>query len=95
VRSTPAKKRTKNGSISSWSTDRESSSPTARARASVSARAEALGRHPSSSAASRIRRRVSSATPGRPLTANDTAAVDTPARAATSSIVGRERPERF
>ena len=49
----------------------------------------ALGRQPSSSAASRIRRRVDSATPGRSLTANDTAADETPARAATSSIVGR------
>ena len=39
VRSMPARKRTKNGSTSSWSTDRTSSSPIARARAWVSARA--------------------------------------------------------
>ena len=46
-------------------------------------------RQPSSSAAARIRSRVASPTPGRPFMANETAAADTPARAATSSIVGR------
>ena len=65
--------------------------PDARARASVRARACALGRQPSSSAARRIRARVASPTPGRSLTANETAAAETPARRATSVIVGRRR----
>ena len=79
----------KNGSFSSVPSARASTSPTAPARAEVSARAGALGRQPSSPAAARIRRRVSSPTPARPLTAKDTAAIDTPARRATSAIVGR------
>ena len=91
VRSSPERKRTKNASVSSSAGSRASTRPTARARASVSARACALGRQPSSSAARRIRARVSSPTPGRSLTANETAAGETPARRATSSIVGRLR----
>ncbi len=79
----------KNGSISSAPRSRARTSPTAPARAEPSARAGALGRQPSASAASRIRRRVASPTPSRPLTANETAAIDTPARRATSAIVGR------
>ena len=60
---------------------RASTSPIARVRASVSARALADGRQPSSRAAARMRSRVPEETPGRSLTANDTAAADTPARA--------------
>ena len=70
---------------------RASTSPIARVRASVSARALADGCQPSSRAAARIRSRVPDETPGRSLTANETAAADTPARRATSTIVGRRR----
>ena len=90
-RSTPARKRRKNGSTSSVSTWRASSRPIAPARARLSARAGALGLQPSSAAASRIRARVASPTPRRPFMANETAAEDTPARRATSSMVGRRR----
>src|SRR5664279_2850767 len=53
-----------------------------------SARAVAFGVNPRSEAARRIRARVSADTPARPFRANDTAPFDTPARAATSEIVG-------
>ena len=91
VRSMPERKRTKNASSSRCAGSRASTRPIARARASVSARAVALGRQPSSWAAARIRARVSGATPGRSLTAKETAAGETPARRATSAIVGRLR----
>src|SRR3954470_6319781 len=87
----PERKRTKNASSSSSAGSRASTRPIARVRASVSARALADGRQPSSRAASRMRARVSWETPGRSLTANDTAAAETPARRATSAIVGRRR----
>ena len=50
--------------------------------------AVALRTNPSSSAARRMRSRVSGETPGRPFNAKDTAPLETPARAATSEIVG-------
>src|SRR3954447_11640257 len=87
----PDKKRTKNASTSSCAASRASTSPIARVRASVSARALAEGCQPSSRAATRMRSRVSGETPGRSLTANETAAADTPARRATSAMVGRRR----
>src|SRR3954464_14104107 len=62
--------------------------PTAKARRADSARARVLGFHPSSVATWRMRARVASPPPGRPLSANETAPFDTPARRATSSIVG-------
>ena len=64
-------------------------------RASVSARADcATGASRAPRAAARIRSRVSGATPGRSLTANETAAGETPARRATSAMVGRRRRVR-
>jgi hypothetical protein len=54
-------------------------SPIASARDSDSAFARTLGRQLSASAASVMRRRVASLTPGRPLRASDTAPLDTPA----------------
>ena len=94
-RSAPARSRTGSARRTSRpraaSASRASTSPTARVRASVSARALADGRQPSSRAAARIRSRVPEETPGRSLTANETAAAETPARRATSAIVGRRR----
>ena len=71
---------------------RATTRPTAWERESDSARARALGVQPRSSAVARIRRRVSSEMPGRPLRANDTAPLETPAAVATSVIVGRPMP---
>src|SRR3954471_4909572 len=87
----PERKRTKNASSSSAPASRASTSPIARVRASVSARALADGRQPSSRAAARMRARVSGETPGRSLTAYETAAADTPARRAPPAIAGRRR----
>ena len=92
VRSSPATKRAKNASVSSAAGVARQHEPD-RAGAGVGQRprAWALGSQPSSAAAARIRVRVSAATPGRSLTANETAAEDTPARRATSAMVGRVR----
>ena len=54
-----------------------------------STRALSLRRKPSASMASWTRRSVSGVTPGSPLTTRDTVLRPTPARAATSFIVGR------
>src|SRR5690348_15083986 len=51
--------------------------------------AAALGRYPSSVAARNTRSRVCALAPGAWRNTNDTSAWDTPARAATSRIVGR------
>jgi hypothetical protein len=59
------------------------------ARPSDNERAALLGTQPSRSAMSTTRRLVSSDTPGRPLSAYDTAPVDTPAAFAMSEMVGR------
>ena len=59
------------------------------ARPSESARAALFGWKPISSAMARIRSRVAADTPGWPLSANDTAALVTPARRAMSAMVGR------
>ena len=67
-------------------------SPIANARDSESALPRALGRQSSAFATSTMRRRVASLTPGRPLSATETAPLETPAWRATSAIVGR-RPE--
>src|SRR5215211_8575318 len=69
-------------------------SPTANARDRDSALALVLGCHSRSRAAARIRSRVWGASPGRSLSANDTAPLDTPARRATSMIVGSRRAGR-
>src|SRR5688572_9014567 len=79
----------KNGSTPSVRAGRQSARPTAWAAAPDSARAALLGLKPISSAMARMRRRVASDTPGWPLSAYDTAPLDTPARRATSAIVGR------
>jgi hypothetical protein len=79
----------KNGSARSVSGRRERTSPTANALETERALALEFGVHPRSRAASRMRSRVSGATPGRSLRANDTALFDTPAARATSAIVGR------
>nr|BFE68351.1 hypothetical protein GCM10020092_016520 [Actinoplanes digitatis] len=64
-------------------------SPTARELAPDRARAALFGLKPISSAMATMRRRVASETPGWPLSAYDTAPLDTPARRAMSAIVGR------
>jgi hypothetical protein len=51
--------------------------------------AAALGRQPNSSATRSTRSRVAAETPGRPLSAYETTAIETPAARATSVIVGR------
>ena len=65
--------------------------PTVRVRRSASERACALGRKPSSATAANTRSRVSveMPLPGRSLITNDTVVEDTPARRATSAMVGR------
>ena len=87
--STPAMNAAKNGSEASSRAGRATTSPIAYARRAGSARARRFGRHPSSSAAPRMRWRVAGETPGRPFNAKDTAPLLTPARSATSAIVGR------
>ena len=77
----------KNGSSAIVRAGRASTSPHASARAAESARAARFGYQPSSFAIARIRSRVSSETPGRPLSAYETAPFDTPARSAMSLIV--------
>src|ERR1700759_5551491 len=64
-------------------------SPNAVARPSDKARAALLGWKPTSAAMARIRSRVAAETPGWSLRANETAALVTPARLATSTMVGR------
>ena len=68
---------------------RTSTSPIALARDRPRERAAMLGAQPSSPAAARTFARVCSDTPGRPLSAYDTAASDTPAWVATCRIVTR------
>ena len=87
--STPAMNEGKNGSARSVSGRRASTSPTAKARDTDSARARELGVQPRLRAVARIRSRVSWASPGRLLSANETAPFDTPAARATSLMVGR------
>ena len=79
----------KNGSSASVRAGRASTSPQASARAAESARAARFGYQPSSWAIERMRSRVSSETPGRPLSAYETAPFETPARSAMSRIVTR------
>ena len=79
----------KNASARKISGGRATTSPTASALETDSARARGLGVQPSCSATSRMRRRVSGATPGRSFSAKETAPLDTPAALATSLIVGR------
>ena len=69
----------KNASARRISGGRAMTRPTASALDTDSARARGLGDQPSLSAASRMRRRVSGEMPGRPLSANETAPLDTPA----------------
>src|SRR4051812_45591682 len=66
--------------------------PTACARPMESVRAVALSQYPSSSTAARTRARVSSTTSGLSLSTRETVAALTPARRATSRIVGPPRP---
>ena len=86
--STPAMNAGKNGSDPSVSCERAITRPRLPDRRKDNARAVEFGVKPSSSATRRIRSRVSWETPGRPFRAKETAALDTPARAATSEIVG-------
>ena len=76
--STPAMNSMKNGSSAIVVAGRASTSPSASAREAESARAARFGYHPSSFAIVRMRSRVSSETPGRPLSAYETAPFDTP-----------------
>src|SRR4051794_4018875 len=78
----------KNGSARSVSGDRAMTRPTARAFDTESARALELGVQPSSAAVRRMRSRVVGLTPGRSLSAKETAPFETPAARATSAIVG-------
>ena len=77
------------GSAPRVSGGRASTSPTASAWDAARARPRWLGDQPSSRAAARIRSRVCGATPGRSLSAKETAPIDTPAARATSLIVVR------
>jgi hypothetical protein len=79
----------KYGSMPSSRAGLSMTSPKAPARPSDRARAALLGWNPTSAAMARIRSRVAADTPGWLLRANDTAAFVTPARLATSAIVGR------
>lgn len=79
----------KNESTPRTAAGRASTRPTVAAPSPDRARAAVLGRQPSCSATRRIRSRVTSETPGRPLSAKDTALSDTPARWAMSFMVGR------
>ena len=85
----PAMNDGKNGSEPRVSGGRAMTRPTAIDREADRARARWLGVQPSSRATARIRSRVSGATPGRSLSAKDTAPFDTPALRATSEMVGR------
>ena len=78
----------KNGSDPRVSCERAITRPRFPDRRKDSARAVEFGVKPSSSAICSTRSRVVWDTPGRPFSANETAAFDTPARAATSEIVG-------
>src|SRR5664280_1965186 len=73
----------------SVSGDRAKTRPSAYARDVDSERARWLGVHASASAAESTRSRVVVATFCRPFITNDTVALEVPARAATSLIVGR------
>nr|WP_264295183.1 hypothetical protein [Microbispora sitophila] len=88
-RSSPAMNRMKNGSTPSVSAGRAMIRPTLCARDPDRDLAAALGRQPISLAMSRMSLRVSADTPGRPLSAYDTAPIETPALAAISAMVGR------
>jgi hypothetical protein len=79
----------KNGSEDSTPGSLVITRPSANAFETDSDRARLLGRQPSSSAAARIRSTVALARPGRPFSANETAPLETPARVATSAMVGR------
>ena len=85
----PAMSCMNHGSIPSMFGGRSMIRPNAPARPSESARAALLGWKPISSAMARMRSRVAAETPGWPLSANDTAALVTPARRAMSAMVGR------
>lgn len=78
----------KNGSTPMVRAGRAITSPTASALAPPRARAALCGRQFISSATRRIRALVASLTPGRPLSAKDTAPLETPAWRAMSAIVG-------
>lgn len=77
------------------SAGRARTKPTVAAPSPDSWRAAVLGRQPSCSATLRTRSRVTSETPGRPLSAKETALSETPARCAMSFIVGRRAGERL
>src|ERR1035438_7409248 len=64
-------------------------SPHTSARAADSARAALLGYQSSSPATERMRRRVTSESPGRLFSANETAPLETPALRAISAMVTR------
>ncbi len=85
----------KKESTPSVAAGRASTNPTVAAPSPDSARAAVLGRQPSCSATRRTRARVASETPGRSLSAKDTALSDTPARRAMSFIVGRRAGDRL
>ncbi|GAB3882449.1 hypothetical protein GCM10029964_040220 [Kibdelosporangium lantanae] len=85
----PDTSRRKNGSTPRVSAGRANTSPTAPTREPPSARAALFGRHSISAATCRISLRVYSDTPGRLLSANDTALSETPALRAISRIVTR------
>jgi hypothetical protein len=79
----------KNDSVPSVRAGRFNTKPIDPARAPPSARAAVCGCQSSSCAIRCTRSRVSADTPGRSFRANETALMDTPARAAMSAIVVR------
>lgn len=74
---------------------RATTRPTVAEPSPDSARAAVLGCQPNCSATRRIRSRVTAETPGRSLSAKDTALSDTPARWAMSFMVGRRAGVRL
>ena len=82
----------KNASARKISGGRATTSPTASALETESARARGLGVQPSCSATSRMRRRVSGATPGPVVQREGDGTLGDAAALATSLIVGRGIP---
>src|SRR4051794_19767174 len=85
----PVSRLVRNGSSVKVAALRTTQKPIVADRAPESARTALLGVHPISAAIARILSRVEFETPGRPLSAEDTAPLETRARSARSAIVGR------
>ena len=86
----PRSWRAKKGSAKTLVSGSAITTATASCRRVTRLRAAWFGTYPSSSTALRTRSTSGSRTPSPPLTTRDTVALDTPARAATASSVGRD-----